>query len=330
MRIRVKGEKIHLMYAHVFVAGTFDGLHKGHRCMLSEALHQGEKVTIGLTTDEFVEKFKVQSPKCKARTYKERKKDLEQWLNRSNNHASIISISDPYEPAASATDVDALVVSAETRIRGEEINEKRKKRGLKELVLLEVPMVNAEDQRPISSSRVRFGEITTQGTLILPDNLRPQLRKPIGKLVNNEDVASAVRKSRGKIVIAVGDATTETLLNFGIIPNLAIIDLHINRKSHDTLAKVPETLLYYSMAVASGPGFISQAARRAIRAWATHCQPTLLIVKGEEDLLVLPAIIHAPYGSLVYYGQPREGIVEVVATKREKESMATLLKQFIS
>ena len=36
----------------VGVSGTFDKLHKGHRVLLSKALEIGEKVMVGLTSDE--------------------------------------------------------------------------------------------------------------------------------------------------------------------------------------------------------------------------------------------------------------------------------------
>ncbi len=35
----------------------------------------------------------------------------------------------------------------------------------------------------------------------------------------------------------------------------------------------------------------------------------LILVNGEEDLAVIPCVILAPPGSLVLYGQPREGVV---------------------
>lgn len=321
------------MFPHVFVAGTFDGLHKGHLALLSRAFAEGERVTMGLTSDLFVRKFKIfdfqfsnnENLKFKIRGFADRKRDLQQWLASQgySNRSTIVPIDNPYEPAVAVKDVDALVVSSQTRKRGEEINQRRRKNGLSELTLIEVPMERAEDGRPISSTRVRIGEITTQGKLVLPDNLRPELRKPLGRLLKGEEIAFG-----GKIIITVGDATSETALDLGTIPNLAVIDLHIERKVHDTLASVPEILLYYGMAVASGPGFISEAAQRAIRAWATHCQPTLLIVKGEEDLLTLPAIVEAPLGSFVYYGQPGEGIVEVAVTDEKKRETLVLLAKF--
>jgi uncharacterized protein (UPF0218 family) len=46
-----------------------------------------------------------------------------------------------------------------------------------------------------------------------------------------------------------------------------------------------------------------------------------IIVEGEEDLAALPALMLAPEGALVLYGQPGEGIVAVRAG-RESASRA--------
>lgn len=54
----------------------------------------------------------------------------------------------------------------------------------------------------------------------------------------------------------------------------------------------------------------------------------LLLVDGEEDLLALPAIVHAPIGGVVYYGQPQQGLVEVMVTEEKKREVLALLKQF--
>ena len=45
---------------------------------------------------------------------------------------------------------------------------------------------------------------------------------------------------------------------------------------------------------------------------------THIVVKGEEDLLTLIAVLHAPKNAFVVYGQPHCGVVVVKATLEKK------------
>lgn len=312
------------MYRHVFVAGTFDGIHKGHEALLRRAFDEGENVTIGLTPDDFVKKFK----KLTIRRYSTRKKELEDWLRDHKFQARIIPIEDPYEPAASMAEIDAIVTSTKTAFRAREINDIRHLRGLSELAVLEVPMTIAEDKKPISSSRMRSGEIDQDGKLILPDNLRPELSRPLGRVLSGQEIKQSIDDHRGAVVITVGDVATETLIRNNVIPSLAIIDQKVGRKSHDTLRHLPKIVLRARISVKSGPGYIAKEATGVIANWSKKPERMLLIIEGEEDLLALPAIVHAPKGSVVYYGQPGEGLVEVVVMQEKKKDVVALLERF--
>ena len=61
----------------------------------------------------------------------------------------------------------------------------------------------------------------------LPENLRDQLKIPLGDLIKEENVnkENILSKIGSKlIVITVGDRTTENMINLGIIPQIQIID----------------------------------------------------------------------------------------------------------
>ena len=319
------------MYTHVFLGGTFDRIHKGHGAMLARAFAVGDRVTIGLTSDEFVKKFRIQNEEFRIEDYAKRKNTLLQWLQQHEfeNRASVIAIDDPYEPAASMNDLDAIMVTPDNKVRGEEINTRRKSKGLSELTLVEVPLVPAQDAKPISAMRIRNGEIDTAGRLTLPDNLRPELAKPIGPVLVGDAIGSSIEAHRNGIVVAVGDITAKIFLTAGVIPSLSIVDFQVARKPYPYLdAKFTERNIF-RITVASGPGFITDEAVQCIQKWATHpADKTVLVVRGEEDLLALPAVAYGPPGAVVYYGQPGIGMVEVVITAEKKNEAIALLERF--
>jgi len=348
------------MYQNIFVAGTFDGLHAGHRHLLSKAFRVGEKVTVGLTSDGFVIKFKSQisnpesqtllrqgfggqaNPKFKIQKkiqhYEKRIHRLKRWLHEQGflDRATIIPIDDPYEPAASMPDLDAIIVTRENRKTGEHINVLRQGSTLPPLALIEVPMVSTKDGKPISSTRLRNGEMDGDGRIIMPESMRAVLGEPLGDVLTGDAIARSIRQNSGKVIITVGDVATKTVLDAGITPTLAIIDGKVGRKPfHETLniLQLQKVKPFRFKAVKSGPGFISREAVNAIKNCFSHTpypRPhTTILIDGEEDLLVLPAILHAHVGGIVYYGQPGEGLVEVFVTKQIQNKVRSLLEDFI-
>jgi len=151
----------------VAVGGTFDRLHVGHMTLILKAFEVGERVLIGLSTDEFARRM---GKPADVEPYEVRLRELREFLRkRSLEHrAEIVPLRDPYGPAAYDGRVEGLVVSVETAWRAEEINELRRVRGLKPLRVFVVDMVLAEDGRPVSSSRVRAGEVDRFGRIVGP------------------------------------------------------------------------------------------------------------------------------------------------------------------
>ncbi len=152
-------------FRKVAVGGTFDELHKGHRALLMKAFEVGEKVLIGLCTDEFVKK--MGKPHITA-SYEKRLKELEDFLRRNNlvERAEIVPLNDPYGVTLSEGCIEALVVSKETEARAREINLKRAELGLQPLHIVVIDMVPAENHVEISTTRIRRGEIDREGKLL--------------------------------------------------------------------------------------------------------------------------------------------------------------------
>ena len=150
----------------VGLGGTFDELHKGHRALLTEAFDIGERVIIGVSSDEFVKK--MDKPHKTAR-YEQRKEELENFLKNQGvlRRAEIIPINDPYGGVLlSANSVEALVVSRETEPVAVEVNEKRKEIGYAPLNIVVIDMVPSENHKAISTTRIRAGEIDREGHVL--------------------------------------------------------------------------------------------------------------------------------------------------------------------
>ena len=149
----------------VAVGGTFDEFHKGHQALLKKAFEVGNRVFIGVTSDDLVKKWRKAH---KVATYEKRLDDLKSFLRRQGvlDRAEILPLHDPYDITVSSSSLEGLVVSRETEARAYEINEKRRAKGLKPLKIIVVEMVLAEDSVPISTTRVRQKKINREGRLL--------------------------------------------------------------------------------------------------------------------------------------------------------------------
>ena len=151
----------------VCIGGTFDILHEGHKRLLHTAFKtagEGGFVFIGITSGFLAKKRLIVAP------FAQRKKALEAYLSQQKIAKQYIikSISDKYGPAIEE-DFDAIVVSPETQPVAEEINQLRTQKGKKSLRIILVPFVLAQDNQPISSSRIRRKEIDSEGRILGSD-----------------------------------------------------------------------------------------------------------------------------------------------------------------
>ncbi|MGA2681988.1 MAG: pantetheine-phosphate adenylyltransferase [Candidatus Bathyarchaeia archaeon] len=153
-------------FSKVAVGGTFDELHMGHESLLSKAFEIGEKVVIGLSSDEFVSKM---GKPHETASYVERLVELQAFLEKSGlaDRAEIVPLNDPYGLTITGQSLEALVVSKETESTANKINEIRCKASLSPLKIVAVRMVPAENCGSISTTRIRSGEIDRNGHLLV-------------------------------------------------------------------------------------------------------------------------------------------------------------------
>ncbi len=150
----------------VGLGGSFDQLHRGHRALLMKAFSSGDLVLIGLCTDKFANELRKNHETA---SYEEREKELTSFLQRKGlrDRAKIIPLDDAHGPAVTSADQEAIVVSQETEPIAREINTVRKRNGLQPLKVIVISMVPAENHVPISTTRIRHGEIDREGRLLM-------------------------------------------------------------------------------------------------------------------------------------------------------------------
>ncbi|MGA2199486.1 MAG: pantetheine-phosphate adenylyltransferase [Nitrososphaerales archaeon] len=152
-----------MRFKRVATGGTFDHIHAGHRQLLEKSFEVGDEVIIGLTSDEFVARV----GKKTEQNYDAREAELRRYVEKNfpGRRYLIAKLYDYFGPGIVDGDVEALVASPETSSRLELANRLRAEKGFPPLALVTIGWVSAEDGRPISSTRIRRGEVDTEGRL---------------------------------------------------------------------------------------------------------------------------------------------------------------------
>ena len=137
------------------LGGTFDTIHSGHIMILYTAVKYGERILIGVTSDEFAQSYKS----YKVKSFEDRVNTLLTMLTRElqvdKDKVIISKINDPYGPAVSDNSIDGIVVSLETLPRAFEINNIRVKNGLDPLVIISIPIIKDGYGVKLSSTLIR-------------------------------------------------------------------------------------------------------------------------------------------------------------------------------
>jgi len=170
--------------------------------------------------------------------------------------------------------------------------------------------------------------------LLLPDELRSSLKEPLGRLYkgNGLECITAMEKELlfAKKVVAIGDMTAFYLLKASIVPDLLVVDNKTKRMQvSDHITEMLDHESYKTIRVKNPAATISKDLIDLIQDSLNSDEHVKIVVEGEEDLATLPAILCAPMGSVVVYGQPNEGSVLVNVTPERKLYIEEFMKRMI-
>jgi GTP-dependent dephospho-CoA kinase len=162
----------------------------------------------------------------------------------------------------------------------------------------------------------------------LTPRLRLFLKDPFGTLITGtpQETMAALKalidKEKPPLLVSVGDVVSKNLHDYGLHPQLTIVDfISLRDQAMPKLAPIENTVC-----VTNPQGTITAQSMTAIKAALASGVHTHIEVKGEEDLLTLIAVLYAPENGLVVYGQPHMGIVVVKVSIEKKK----LVKQFLN
>lgn len=214
------------------------------------------------------------------------------------------------------------------------IDMRREKRGLEDSFRKLKPF-RAGDGDKMSSARVRCGDVDRRGRLLkgttepprrLETNRRSDLKAPMGDVFHVNDgspeqrVVRKLNDEQPLQVIAVGDVTCATVIDAGFQPDVSVVDGITKRGKYEGTFTAEKEYVIFNPAATIYP-----EAWSAIDTAINDGVKSLVIVEGEEDLMGFPAVLLAPEGSVMLYGQPDVGIVWVPVTNENRDLARALL-----
>ncbi len=162
-------------------------------------------------------------------------------------------------------------------------------------------------------------------------NQREKFKEPFGSLIVGSfeetmaELKELVDSEKPPVIISVGDVVSRNLHGHKLHPQLAIIDGKFLRNQPSTSGLDKDVVR-----VVNPQGTITEEAIAAVKSALDHNQHTHILIEGEEDLLVITAVIYAPLGSFVVYGQPHTGIVVVKVSSQKKAEAQSFLNDMKS
>ncbi len=152
------------------------------------------------------------------------------------------------------------------------------------------------------------------------------LKRPMGILINDSDIGVHTLQchlSKVSMIVSVGDASTDRLINLGIIPHIQVVDGKERRVNRGYAGDY-----YVSELRCTNPASnITYEAISTFKEALNAKKPVRILVDGEEDLIALVALAYSPDNTAIVYGQPLEGIVVVIVNEETKNKYKSLISK---
>jgi uncharacterized protein (UPF0218 family) len=166
----------------------------------------------------------------------------------------------------------------------------------------------------------------TETVVELQQELRSELKEPMGPLCTETEELLAEAAAP---LLTVGDVVTYHVLEGGRVPDVALVDERTERTAVDSEISEGITGFDRRVSVSNSQATLTAELLTGLREAVDRAgeETTLIDVDGEEDLATLPAIVVAPEGASVVYGQPGEGMVHVTVDRPAVDRARELLSR---
>lgn len=305
------------------LGGTFDHFHTGHQAFLDFAAQQGGLLKIGLTADAMV---KSKPWSATIQPYPARKQAVTKYCSEQGYPYQIVTLTDPMGPAVTDSSMYGLALTEDTLANGQRINQLRKKLNLRPLETFVCPLTLDEAGQPISSRRIRAGQINRAGQVYasmctdivqLTEAQRQFFSQPQGEVIT-KPVATPTNVPQW----VVGDTTIAAFLANDWPFDGGVYDL---KEQRQPVSNPVLTSLEPINSVINPAGTITPELFSVLQSIKLSQKPQYLFVDGEEDLAAVALVLTLPLESVVYYGQPNQGIIAMKVTEQLKNQVFSVL-----
>jgi uncharacterized protein (UPF0218 family) len=151
--------------------------------------------------------------------------------------------------------------------------------------------------------------------------MKEKLRKPYGKIFHSFYKI----KISGKL-ITVGDAVSYGAIKNGLKPDIIVFDFMEKRMPvSENIRKTLGEFRGREFFVSNPPGNITNGLMEAVKRSLGIEGKAKIVVRGEEDLTVLPFILESAAGTVILYGLKDTGMVRVKVNKKLKDECRKLV-----